>query len=120
MSKLIITLDSSQMKAFMECEQLWCLAYVENLQFHLNRTIYLDKGTFVHKLLEVFYILRALNPKEDRFVIQKTVIDVWKKGKQISYGPLTLEKSVTKGSKSIKPPSLLIKNRYNYDEWLMH
>lgn len=90
-SKLIITLDSSQMKTFMECEQKWCMSYVENLQYHLAKMIYLDKGTFVHKLLEVFYVLRTLNPKEDRFITQKTVIDLYKKGKLFKHSGLTKE-----------------------------
>ena len=81
MSKLIITLDSSQLKSYMTCSQQWCMNYIENYQLHYTKTVYLDRGSFVHKILEVFYILRALNPNEDRFKTQRTVIELWKKGK---------------------------------------
>lgn len=81
MSKIIITLDSSQMRSFMTCEQQWARQYIMNLRFHREQSIYADKGSFVHKLLELFYVLRTLNPKEDRFKTQRTVIALWKSGK---------------------------------------
>lgn len=81
MSKLVITLDSTALRSFMTCEQQWAYAYVENLRRFNETTIYLDKGTLVHKLLEVFYTLRALRPREDRYAHQKIVVDLFKKGK---------------------------------------
>lgn len=66
MSKLIIELDSSQIKTFLYCPQLYKLGYKENLrktwiipQFKKD---YSGQGTYVHKLLDCYYNLRALNP----------------------------------------------------------
>lgn len=81
MSKIIITLDSSQIKEFMNCKHKWQYAYNERLRYWNSDTKALDKGTFVHKLLETFYTLRTLNPNENRFTTQSTVVELFKAGK---------------------------------------
>jgi len=69
MSKLIIELDSSKIKTFLYCPQEYKLVYVENLrktwitpQFKKD---YSGQGTYVHKLLDCYYNLRALNPSKN-------------------------------------------------------
>lgn len=68
-SKLVIELDSSQIKTYLMCPQLYNLAYRKHLrktwitpQFKKD---YSGQGTYVHKLLDCYYNLRALNPSKN-------------------------------------------------------
>src|SRR5206468_5908043 len=55
-SKFILELDSSQLEEIMICPLSWFYKYYENLRSNMSRRkTAMNKGTIIHKLLEVFY-----------------------------------------------------------------
>ena len=62
MSRQILTLDSSQIEKFLDCDQEWDYAYRENLELTRVGTPREDMqmGSFGHKILEIYYHNKAL------------------------------------------------------------
>lgn len=54
----IITLHSSGIKAYLQCPHRWKLGFHESLRLTGGKRLALDKGTCMHKLLELYYINR--------------------------------------------------------------
>lgn len=65
----------------MTCEHKWNYAYNERLEKWNAKKKALDKGTFVHKLLEMFYTLRAFDPDTERQKHCALILDLFKQGK---------------------------------------
>lgn len=59
-NRLILTLDSSQIETFLQCDRKWFHGYNENLT--LNNEVREDMmmGTYGHKLLELYYYNKAM------------------------------------------------------------
>lgn len=89
--KLIIALDASQMTAFLKCEQQWALSYVENLQLYMGQRKFTSRGSLMHKFSEVFYTLRSLQPRADRYEHYNIVSDLFKSGKLVEKSGLSKE-----------------------------
>lgn len=53
--KLVLTLDASQISLFYECQEKWHLQYLKQLQPKERNKLSLDKGTYIHWLLEAHY-----------------------------------------------------------------
>src|SRR5690349_477374 len=86
MSKIIISLDSWQIKSFLECETSFKLAYIENLRktrIWPDANRYADKGTLGHAIMGIYYTLRALEPKKDRYAHGATTIKILKQNKLV-------------------------------------
>lgn len=87
MPKQVIALDASKIRSVLTCEEQFKLHYVENLRktnLYLDtKHRYADKGTLVHELLAIFYTLRALQPKVDRWKHSRVTWNLFKKNKLI-------------------------------------
>lgn len=59
-NRLILTLDSSQIETFLDCDRKWKYSYDESIT--LNNTVSDDMmmGTYGHKMLEIYYHEKAL------------------------------------------------------------
>src|SRR5438552_2942127 len=81
MSKFTLTLDASQLKTYLICPLLWHYQYRENLRLTDTftglplRGIAADKGTLMHKLLEIFYTLRAQDSNQNRKTLGNKTIE---------------------------------------------
>lgn len=54
--KFVLRLDSSQMEEYLNCPLSWYYRYYENLRHNMSRRKdAVNKGTLIHRLLEVFY-----------------------------------------------------------------
>lgn len=65
MAKYTLALDASQIKQFDFCNLSWAYLYRENLVKSGLKTEALDKGTYIHLLLELYYKRRIEFPNED-------------------------------------------------------
>lgn len=66
--KQIVTLDSHKIRIYLICPEMYNIAHEQNLRkvntFPVDeKHRYMDKGTLVHKLMDTYYNLRALNPR---------------------------------------------------------
>lgn len=94
MSKTIISLDSWRIKAYLTCEESYKFSYVENLRkAHIYKPAidYTGQGTFVHSMLAIFYTMRALSPRTDRYTHSAATINIIKKNKLIKNAGLSPE-----------------------------
>jgi len=80
--KFILTLDASQIQAFMTCPLQWYYKYKQNLILNTEHKPAPDKGHLVHSLLAFYYGLCAIMPNENRLIHANAAIIKFKESKE--------------------------------------
>lgn len=91
--KITLILDASQIQELEgsgSCDLKWHYRYNECLQKWNAKSRALDIGSFVHKMLEIFYTLRSIEPKADRF-LHSNIVQSLVKDKELA-APYNLSK----------------------------
>jgi len=81
-SKFILTLDASQIQAFMTCPLQWYYKYKQNLILNTEHKPAPDKGHLVHSLLAFYYSLCAITPNENKLTQAQNAINLFKESKE--------------------------------------
>lgn len=83
MSKFSLALDSTQIAAFLQCQEYWHLAYQRWLVHKFVRKEAFDRGTVVHGLLERYYLskINNLSPQDSQQVALKCLDELSDKHK---------------------------------------
>lgn len=85
--KFVLTLDSSQIVAFLDCPWLWKLGYYERLEPNSrSANVPMDMGTYGHKLLEIIYKARAAGAAEKIALDAAMSYDIDKETCRCSHG----------------------------------
>src|SRR5665213_2855466 len=74
--KIVISLDASQIVEYMWCPRAWWYRYKECIALPHETKTALDYGSIIHGLLETYYNLRGLNPKESSDIHAKAALDM--------------------------------------------
>lgn len=91
MSRQIVIADSSRISTFSECQEKFDLSYEQNLTHFDDNKEAISAGTYGHKLMEIFYTLRANNVTESKAAERALSFDVDQEDKVDPVFPLSAE-----------------------------
>lgn len=77
--KLTLSLDSSQIVSYMICPQNWNNLYHKNIRKADLKKTALDRGTIIHNLADIYYNLRALDPKGSYSTHANSTVEMYRK-----------------------------------------
>src|SRR5438876_4922999 len=81
-AKFILTLDASQIQAFMTCPLQWYYKYKQNLILNIEHKPAPNKGHLVHSLLAFYYGLCAKEPSHGKLYQAQNAINLFKDSKE--------------------------------------